>query len=92
MSFAGKTKLATPAAPKEKTAIKLNRRDNNTSGVSPLVIRITQNERQLLQDWLVELQQHTNKRLTGAKLVRGLIAMRAKINQKALIESIADNT
>lgn len=92
MSFAGKTKLAKPPATKETKAIKLNRRDNNTSGVSPLVIRITQNERQLLQDWLVELQQHTNKRLTGAKLVRGLIAMRAKINQKTLIESIADNT
>ncbi len=92
MNFAGKTKLAKPPATQETKAIKLNRRDNNTSGVSPLVIRITQNERQLLQDWLVELQQHTNKRLTGAKLVRGLIAMRAKINQKTLIESIADNT
>ena len=89
-NFAGKTKLAKTSP--EKIAVKMNRRDNNTTGVSPLVVRITQNERQILQDWLVDLQAHTNKRLTGAKLIRGLIAMRGRLKTKDIIEAITENT
>lgn len=92
MSFKGKTKLNTPPQADSKLKVMINQRNNNTSGVSPLVIRITQRERQLLQEWLIELQQHTNKRLTGAKLIRGMLSMKDSIKTDKLIDAILENT
>lgn len=92
MTFKGTTKLTQPAAPVDAPVIKHNRRDNCTSGVPPMVIRLTTNERQILQDWLIDLQQHTQKRLTAAKLIRGIIGMREKIKPQQLVEAIVNNT
>lgn len=89
-TFKGKSKLST-VTPADKPGVTVNRRDNKTTG-SPLTARVTQQEQILLQSWLTELQQHTNKRLSVGKLLRGLIHMQGEINTKKLIDSITKNT
>lgn len=91
MAFKGKSKLSTVQTETSKPVIKVSRNDN-TTGSSPLTFRTTDQEKMLLQNWLAELQQHTNKRLTTAKLLRGLIHMQQQINPNKLLESILENT
>jgi len=65
-------------------------RRNVTTGSSPVPMRLTANDKAELQLWLDELQTVSGKNISTAKLVRGLINMRDKINTKRLIESIKD--
>ncbi|ABO92590.1 hypothetical protein WH06_22780 [Aeromonas salmonicida subsp. salmonicida] len=67
-------------------------RRNVTTGTSPTPIRLTPDERAELNLWVEELQQQTQKKLTAAKLMRGLIHMRKSINTGKLIEAIKDIT
>ena len=62
------------------------------TGTSPTPIRLTPDERAELNLWVEELQQQTQKKLTAAKLMRGLIHMRKSINTGKLIEAIKDIT
>ncbi|MCU8045792.1 MULTISPECIES: hypothetical protein [unclassified Shewanella] len=50
-------------------------------------LRLTENDRADLNLWL-----ESGKNITAAKLFRGLISMRDKINTKTLIRSINDVT
>lgn len=63
-------------------------RRNVTTGTSPVPMRLPENDKAELGLWLEELSEATGKKITGAKLMRGLIRMRGKINQKALIKAI----
>ncbi|EDP98977.1 hypothetical protein [Shewanella benthica] len=65
-------------------------RRNVTTGTSPVPMRLTENDKAELTLWLDELQSISGKKITTAKLVRGLIHMRSKINDKKLIEAIKD--
>ena len=67
-------------------------RRNVPTGTSPPPIRLTPDERAELNLWVEELQQQTQKKLTAAKLMRGLIHMRKSINTGKLIEAIKDIT
>ena len=65
-------------------------RRNVTTGTSPVPMRLTENDKAELNLWLDELQGMSGKKITTAKLVRGSIHMRDKINDKKLIEAIKD--
>lgn len=73
----------------EKITTVMTRR-NVTTGSSPVPVRLTENDKAELNLWLDELQAETGKNISSAKLFRGLIHMRDKINVKKLIEAIKD--
>ena len=88
-AFAGISKLN--AATTDQQPIILKKR-NTTSGSSPLTARLTDQEKQILQQWVAELQKQTNKNLTAAKILRGLLHMKDQIKPDKLIKSIEQNT
>lgn len=63
-------------------------RRNITTNTSPLTMRLPENDKAELNIWLEELSLESGKNITNAKLIRGLIKMRDKINTKKLIKSI----
>jgi hypothetical protein len=63
-------------------------RRNITTNTSPLTMRLPENDKIELNLWLKELSLASGKNITNAKLLRGLIEMREKINIKTLIKSI----
>ena len=63
-------------------------RRNVTTGTSPVPMRLSENDKAELTLWLDELSEHTGKKITGAKLLRGLIKMRDQVNKKKLIQAI----
>lgn len=63
-------------------------RHNVTTGTSPVPMRLSENNKAELTLWLEELSELTGKKITGAKLLRGLLKMRGKLNQKKLIQAI----
>lgn len=74
----------------EEKITTVSTRRNVTTTTSPVPIRLTENDKAELSIWLEELQSMTSKKITAAKLMRGLIYMRGKINDKKLIEAIKD--
>ena len=77
--------------PQEKITTVSTRR-NITTGSSPMPLRLTENDRADLNLWLEALEAESGKNITAAKLFRGLINMKDKINTKVLIRSINDAT
>ena len=63
-------------------------RRNITTGTSPITMRLPENDKVDLNLWLEELSLESGKNITNAKLLRGLIKMRNKINTQTLIKSI----
>ncbi|MGB5444030.1 MAG: hypothetical protein WBM99_00875 [Psychromonas sp.] len=63
-------------------------RRNITTGTSPVTMRLPENDKVELNIWLEELSLASGKNITNAKLLRGLIKMRDKINIVSLIKSI----
>lgn len=63
-------------------------RKNITTGISPVTMRLTENDKIELNIWLEELTEEMEKPITGAKLMKGLLDMKDKINKKNLIYSI----
>ncbi|EGQ8057351.1 hypothetical protein HPX47_004825 [Vibrio alginolyticus] len=61
---------------------------NITSSVSPTTMRLPPKPKAELAVWISELQELTDKKITPAKLMRGLIEMRSDIPSDALIEAI----
>jgi hypothetical protein len=51
-------------------------------------MRLPENDKVELSLWLEELSLESGKNITNAKLLRGLINMRDKINLSTLIKSI----
>ena len=82
-------KSETDTEPKKTDKITtVGTRRNVTTGTSPVPMRLPENDKAELAQWLEELSEVTGKKITGAKLLRGLIHMRGKLNQKALIQAI----
>ena len=63
-------------------------RRNVTTGTKPIPVRLTENDKANLNLWLAELEQEMGKKVTMAKLMRGLIYMREDIDKKALMNAI----
>jgi hypothetical protein len=61
---------------------------NVTTGISPVPMRLSENDKAELNLWLAELSEQMGKKITGAKLLKGLINMKSNINIKKLISSI----
>ena len=51
-------------------------------------MRLSANDKAELNLWLEELSEQTGKKITGAKLLRGLLKMRGQVNEKKLIQAI----
>ncbi len=75
-----------PEAEKKITTVATRR--NVTTNTTPVPMRLTENDKADLNLWLSELSEETGKKITNAKLLRGLIRLRGKINQKSLIKAI----
>lgn len=63
-------------------------RRNVTTGTTPIPMRLSDNDKAELNLWLEALSAQTGKKITSAKLLRGLIKMRAQVNEKKLIQAI----
>ncbi|MGF1688406.1 hypothetical protein L4C36_17220 [Photobacterium japonica] len=63
-------------------------RRNVTTGTAPVPMRLPENDKAELALWLEELSEQTGKKITSAKLLRGLIKMRGQLNEKKLIQAI----
>lgn len=89
--FQGISKLSEVTQQAAPVSVNAKKRSNNTSGRMPKTIRFTEQEEHLLQLWITELQQNTNRRLSTSKVLRGLIHMKDDINQDELLQSILEN-
>lgn len=78
-------------APTERLT-NLSTRLNKTNEVRPTSLRLTQKDKVQAEKWLAELQEQTDKPLSIAKMLRGLLYMQNKIKSKDLIDSIKNNT
>ncbi|MGF1727521.1 hypothetical protein [Photobacterium nomapromontoriensis] len=78
----------TEAETEPKKITTVGTRRNVTTGTAPVPMRLPENDKAELALWLEELSEATGKKITSAKLLRGLIKMRGKLNQKALIKAI----
>ena len=75
--------------PVSKTKITtVSTRRNTTTNTSPVSMRLPENDKVELALWLEALSLESGKDITNAKLLRGLIKMRDKINVPTLIKSI----
>lgn len=74
-------------ASKDKITTVATRR-NITTNTTPVTMRLPENDKAELNLWLDELSLESGKNITNAKLLRGLIKMRDKINLSTLIKSI----
>lgn len=92
----GKTALERRKKRKEDTVKTANKekittvstRRNITTNTTPVTMRLPENDKVELNLWLDELSLESGKNITNAKLLRGLIKMREKINISTLIKSI----
>jgi hypothetical protein len=82
-----KVEAVDQAVNKEKITTVATRR-NITTNTSPITMRLPENDKVELNLWLEELSLASGKNITNAKLLRGLIKMREKINLSSLIKSI----
>lgn len=90
-SLARRQKRKEQQSPKTSNKSKITTvatRRNITTGTSPVTMRLPENDKAELNLWLEELSLESGKNITNAKLLRGLIKMRSKINMKTLIKSI----
>jgi hypothetical protein len=87
-SLERRTKRKVEAADKADKITTVGTRRNITTNTSPITMRLPENDKIELNLWLEELSLASGKNITNAKLLRGLIEMREKINIKMLIKSI----
>lgn len=93
----GTTSLERRKKRKEETTVKTVSKDkittvatrrNITTNTTPVTMRLPENDKVELNLWLEALSLESGKNITNAKLLRGLIKMRDKINMSTLIKSI----
>ncbi|ODQ00630.1 hypothetical protein [Salinivibrio sp. SS2] len=63
---------------------------HTTYKVTPITMRLPQADKNAVSDWVEELNNHTKRNVTPAKLMRGLAAMRDDIDQEKLLGFIND--
>ncbi|NQY33691.1 MAG: hypothetical protein HRU40_20975 [Saprospiraceae bacterium] len=76
---------------KEKITTVSSRR-NTTTGTSPIPIRLSPNDKANIDIWLNELSDLAGKRISLAKLIRGLVHIKNKINNDKLLDAIKDSS
>ena len=76
---------------KEKITTVSSRR-NTTTGTSPIPIRLSPNDKANIDIWLNELSDLAGKRISLAKLIRGLVHIKNKINNDKLLDAIKDTS
>jgi hypothetical protein len=59
-----------------------------TYKVAPLTMRLSLNDKQAVGDWVNELQDSTHRRVSAAKLMRALLAIKDDIDQDELLKNI----
>ncbi len=93
----GKTALERRKKRKDEPAVKtaskakittVATRRNITTNTAPVTMRLPENDKVELNLWLEALSLESGKNITNAKLLRGLIKMRDKINMSTLLKSI----
>ncbi|MDF4819764.1 hypothetical protein P3547_19755 [Vibrio parahaemolyticus] len=82
-----------PMGKKEKKEkITTVRANMTTTGVPKVTLRLTEAERSELTNWVSELEDEVGKKMSPAKIFRGLMKMRKSINTKKLINAINEAT
>ncbi|NQY63822.1 MAG: hypothetical protein HRT38_08790 [Alteromonadaceae bacterium] len=76
---------------KEKITTVSSKR-NTTTGTSPIPIRLSPNDKANIDIWLNELSDLAGKRISLAKLIRGLVHIKNKINNDKLLDAIKDTS
>lgn len=86
--------LASRGTKKPERAITTHKTNTeSTYAVPPTPFRLTLSDKVDLQDWADALQEGTRRKVTGAKVIRGLIAMKDKLPKKyhdMLLEQIKE--
>jgi hypothetical protein len=86
-----KSSLASRADRQNKTTITtVRKKPLTTYKVPPLTLRLSLSDKQKVQDWVEELQENTNRKVSAAKLFRALTAMKNDIDNNELLELIND--
>ncbi|WP_419208253.1 hypothetical protein ACN08N_25325 (plasmid) [Photobacterium leiognathi subsp. mandapamensis] len=86
-----KSSLALRADRQKKTAITtVRKKPLTTYKVPPLTLRLSLTDKQNVQDWVEELQENTNRKVSAAKLFRALTAMKDEIDNSKLLKIIND--
>ena len=86
-----KSSLALRADRQKKTAITtVRKKPLTTYKVPPLTLRLSLTDKQNVQDWVEELQEDTNRKVSAAKLFRALTAMKDEIDNSELLKIIND--
>jgi uncharacterized protein YxjI len=73
--------------PKDRITTVATKR-NVTTGAKPVSIRLSENNQADLNLWLQNLELEMGKKVTAAKLIRGIIHMRDNIDKEDLINAI----
>lgn len=61
---------------RDKKVTTSRKKTSTTHGISPTPFRLTIEDKADLQDWVDELQEQTSRDVSGAKVLRGLIAIK----------------
>ena len=86
-----KSSLSSRADRQNKTTITtVRKKPLTTYKVPPLTLRLSLSDKQKVQDWVEELQENTNRKVSAAKLFRALTAMKNDIDNNELLELIND--
>ncbi|CAH0530725.1 hypothetical protein CTH30272_03067 [Allocatenococcus thiocycli] len=68
----------------------VHERVDTTYKVSPLTMRLSLSDKKAVNDWVDELQEDTKRKVSPAKLMRALTAMKDEIDQDKLLALIND--
>ncbi|WP_394168022.1 hypothetical protein [Photobacterium piscicola] len=86
-----KSSLASRADRQNKTTITtVRKKPLTTYKVSPLTLRLSLTDKQKVQDWVEEIQENTNRKISAAKLFRALTSMKDDIDNNKLLELMND--
>ncbi|MBY3790699.1 MULTISPECIES: hypothetical protein [Photobacterium] len=86
-----KSSLSSRADRQNKTTITtVRKKPLTTYKVPPLTLRLSLTDKQKVQDWVEDLQENTNRKVSAAKLFRALTSMKDDIDNNKLLELMND--
>jgi hypothetical protein len=84
-----KSSLASRNDRKNKTVITtVKKKPTTTYKVPPLTLRLSLTDKQMIQDWVDDLQACSSRKVSAAKLFRALAATRDDIDDNKLLDLI----
>ncbi|MEY8213053.1 MAG: hypothetical protein RPR97_01080 [Colwellia sp.] len=87
-ALTGNSALSRRKDNKNKKITTVASKRNTTTGTSPIPIRLTPTDKAEVDIWLNELTDLAGKKISLAKLIRGITFMRDKIKNEKLLEAI----